>query len=416
MRSGTNLPRVGGYNRAVILDAIRRQDGVSRVELAELTGLTTQTVSNIVRRLLDEGLVAESGYAPSRGGKRRTILTLRPDAYYSVGVHLDPDATVTVLVDLSGRILARRRRNTPSLASTDPSRLVRGVASTVDSVIERAGVDRDLVLGMGIASPGPIDTRRGLVVDPPNLSGWHEVPLSETLGAATGLPVVMDNDATAAAVGERWAGGSSRAGSFLFIYLGTGIGGGIVHWDRVLRGDSGNGGEFGHIVVVPDGAPCHCGARGCVEAHCSPRAILADLLDRHGQRTADRLRLAMRPDTARADYTKLCRSARFGDRAALDTIQLASRRIGQAALSAVNLLDTARIVLGGEALRGIEEILRTEIDRQVNGYSIARKVRTVNVEPSIIGEDAGAVGAASLVLHGNYAPGWRILLGDAASA
>ncbi|MGA8112731.1 MAG: ROK family transcriptional regulator [Actinocatenispora sp.] len=410
MRSGTNLPRVGGYNQAVILDAIRQQDGVSRVELAHLTGLTNQTVSNIVRRLLDAGLVAEAGRAPSRGGKRRTLLTVCPDACFSVGVHLDPDVAVTVLVDLSGRILTRHRRRLPT--HSDPARLVPTLARAVDRVITDARVEPTRVLGLGVAVPGPLDTRHGIVVEPPNLAGWHQVALRDALREATGLPVVVDNDATAAAVGERWAGGSERTGSFLFVYLGTGIGAGIVYWDRVLRGDSGNAGEFGHTIVVPDGRSCRCGARGCLEAHCSPAAMLADLLDRHGRLAAKRLQLELTEDSTRTDYAKLCRAARDGDDAALDTVQLAAHRIGQASLTAVNLLDVSRVVLGGDASRGIGALIRAEIDRQVNGHAIARRVRTVSIEHSIMGADAGAVGAASLVLHGAYAPGWRMLLAD----
>ncbi|GAA4208433.1 ROK family transcriptional regulator [Actinocatenispora rupis] len=409
-RSGTNLPRVGGYNQAVVLDAIRQADGVSRVELAGQTGLTTQTVSNIVRRLLSAGLVAETGRAPSRGGKRRTLLTIRPDAYFSVGVHLDPDMAVTALVDLSGRVVTRHRRRLP--AAADPDRLVPAVTRAVDRVVAASGIARRRVLGLGVAVPGPLDTRHGLVVEPPNLAGWHEVALRDAVGAATGLPTVVDNDATAAAVGERWAGGADRAGSFLFLYLGTGIGAGIVYWDRVLRGDTGNAGEFGHTVVVPDGAPCRCGARGCLEAHCSPAALVADLVERHGKRAAERLGLSLDPLRVRVDHGTLCRAARDGDPAARDTVALAARRIGQAALTAVNLLDVSRIVLGGDALRGVTDLVIAEIDRQVNGHAIARRVRTVAIEPSLVGLDAGAVGAASLVLHGTYAPGWRMLLAE----
>jgi predicted NBD/HSP70 family sugar kinase len=140
--------------------------------------------------------------------------------------------------------------------------------------------------------------------------------------------------------------------------------------------------------------------------------MLADLVERHGGAAARRLGLSLAPEQVRADYSKLCRAARDGDKPALETVRLAAHRIGQAVLTAVNLLDVNRVVLGGDALRGITEVVREEIDRQVNGHSIARRVRTVAIEPSIVGADAGAVGAASLVLHGTYAPGWRMLLAD----
>src|SRR3954466_10000750 len=109
MLSGTNLPRVGGYNQAVVLDAIRTRGPVSRVELAALTGLTSQTVSNVVRRLPDAALLTESGHAPSSGGKRRTLLSARADGAYAVGIQLDPDSVVVALVDLAGQAVGKRR-------------------------------------------------------------------------------------------------------------------------------------------------------------------------------------------------------------------------------------------------------------------------------------------------------------------
>jgi len=409
MQTGANLPRVGGYNRAVVLDAVRRKSPVSRVELAQLTGLTNQTVSNVVRRLLEAELVRETGQAPSRGGKPRTLLSLCPDGAYAVGAHLDPDSTVAVLLDLSGRVLRRQRMRTA--VGSDPGRLVRLLGRTVNALVTRAGVPGEKVLGLGVAVPGPIDSGRGVVLDPPNLPAWHQVPLAEILGRATELPVVMDNDATAAAIGERWSGGADRAGSFLFVYIGTGIGGGVMLADTVLRGDSGNAGEFGHVLVEPGGKRCHCGARGCLEAYAAPYAVLADFAGRHGRRAADDLGLSLDPGRTRTDWNRLCAAAAKGDPRAAGALEAAAGRVGQAALTAVNLLDVPRIILGGEGLRGGEEYFRRAIDTAVNGWSLARRVRTVSVVPSLIGDAAGAVGAASLVLHGTYAPGWHMLLG-----
>lgn len=409
MQTGANLPRVGGYNRAVVLDAVRRRSPVSRVELAQATGLTNQTVSNVVRRLLEAELIRETGQAPSRGGKPRTLLSLCPDGAYAVGAHLDPDSTVAVLLDLSGRVLRRQRMGTAT--GGDPEQLVRLLGRTVNGLITRAGVPREKVLGLGVAVPGPIDSGRGVVLDPPNLPAWHQVPLVDILGEATQLPVVMDNDATAAAIGERWAGGADRAGSFLFVYMGTGIGGGVMLADAVLRGDSGNAGEFGHVLVDPGGRLCHCGARGCLEAHAAPYAVLAAFAERYGRTAAEGLGLTLDPGRTRTDWNRLCTAAARGDDRAAEALETAAGHIGRAALTAVNLLDVPRIVLGGEGLRGSEEYFHRAIDAAVNSWSMARRVRTVSVVPSLIGDAVGAVGAASLVLHGAYAPGWHMLLG-----
>lgn len=238
MLSGTNLPRVGGYNQAVVLDAIRTTGQVSRVELATLTGLTNQTVSNVVRKLLDAGLVAESGQAPSSGGKRRTLLTIRADGACAVGVHLDPDAAVIVVVDLAYEVIGSRRLRLTDPG--DPADVVDRIARATGRLLDRSAVDRTRLLGLGIAAPGPLDGTTGAVVSPPNFPGWGRVPLADMFAEATGLPVALDNDATAAAIGERWIGGADRAGSFLFIYYGTGVGAGIVLNNTVLHGDSGN--------------------------------------------------------------------------------------------------------------------------------------------------------------------------------
>ncbi|MCX5214704.1 ROK family transcriptional regulator [Kitasatospora sp. NBC_00240] len=404
-QGGTNLPRVGGYNQAVVLDAIRTAGPVSRVELAPLTGLTSQTVSNVVRRLLDAGLVAESGQAPSGGGKPRTLLSPRADGAYALGVQLDPDVAVVVLVNLVGEVVASRRLRLTS--PSDPADVVARVAGAARRLAGGSGVDPARLLGTGIATPGPIDGPAGAVVSPPNFSGWGRVPLLQMFGVATGMPVAMDNDATAAAIGERWIGGRARTGSFLFIYLGTGVGAGIVLDNTVLHGDSGNAGEFGHMAVEPGPLVCHCGGTNCLGPYVTPAAVIADLLERHGRAAATRIGVTGAPEALHEDWKALRQAVRRDDPAAGDAIRKAARLVGQAVRGAVSLLDVSRVVLGGGALRGIESIMCEEVDTAVN--RMANATRTVAVEKSVIGDAVGAVGAASLILHGNYAPGWGML-------
>jgi predicted NBD/HSP70 family sugar kinase len=402
MAGGTNLPRVGGFNRTVILDAIRSHpEGLSRVELAERTGLTPQTVSNIVRRLLRDELVTESGRAPSTGGKPRTRLTLNALAYYAVGVHLDPDVTSCVVVDLRGQVVRRSHRQRASV--DEPERAVRALATQIRRLTAKAQVPDDRVLGVGVASPGPIDRERGVVVEPPNLPRWHRVPLVGALGEATGLPVLLDNDATAAVIGERWVSGSSGTSDCAYLYFGTGIGCGLVLGDEVYRGTMGNAGEFGHLSIDARGPQCFCGNRGCLEASVSPHALVSEAHRLSGGRRTS-LRLTGDPAKVTADHDQLCQEAEAGDRLANAVLDRAAERVALAATSLVNLLDVERIVLGGRGLRYSGERFRHAIDTAVNDRTIARHVRHTKVELSVIGEDAGAIGAASLVLDGAYSP------------
>lgn len=397
MRTSTNLLWLGGLNQSRVLDAVRRSDGVSRVELAAQTGLTAQTVSNIVRKLLEDGLVLEDGQATSRGGKPATVLRLNAGAYYAVGMHIDPASTTLVVTDLAGQVVARTRRRTPS--AQGPRRVIDALSRSVRAIIEQARVP-DRILGLGVATPGPLDNGGG-VVTPPNLPGWGSVPLREALAAGTGLEVVIDNDATAATIGERWAGGEERSSDMAFVYVGTGVGGGLVLDGSVYRGDSLNAAEIGHVAVDPRGPVCPCGNRGCLETYIAPHAVAADAAHRRGEDPVDFERGQARTVAA---YKRVCREARAGDPVALDVVGAAGRRLGQAATALLNLLDVPQVVLGGWGMSHVGGLYADELRTSLAERTLARSVRRVRVDTSLIGEDVGAIGAASLVLHSAYSP------------
>jgi predicted NBD/HSP70 family sugar kinase len=408
VRRGTNLDRVGGFNDTVVLDAIRRADErLSRVEIAAATGLSGQAISNITRRLLDAGLVREAGRQKSAGlGKPRTLLELEPTGQYAVGVHLDPAVVTVVVLDLTGRVVARRRTETPA-STDDPDVMIAGIAATVEEVILAAGAPRERVVGVGIAAPGPIDVERGVVVDPPNLSAWHLVPLRDALRERTGLPVLLDKDVTAAASAEKWAGGPNGRGSFVFFYLGTGVGAGLVIGDEVVRGSSSNVGEIGHVIVDPDGPLCFCGRRGCVGQTSQPRylvqqaiqaGVLAqgiDLDDRHAVDIA---------------FTELCARAGAGFGAARDIITTLAGRIAKVVEDIANLLDLERVVFGGPLWDQLAPFFDEFVRAALVERFLVRSVHPFQVTGTSLGADVGAVGAAALVLDHTFSPNPSVLL------
>ncbi|MEU4291344.1 ROK family transcriptional regulator [Kribbella sp. NPDC026596] len=403
VRRGTNLDRVGGFNDAVVLDAIRRSQQLSRVELAETTGLSGQAISNIIRRLLDAGLVREAGRLRGAGlGKPRTLLELEPTGQYAVGVHLDPAVVTVVLLDLTGEVIARRRVDTPY--ADDPGVLIDGIAATIENVITESGAVRDRITGVGIAAPGPIDVERGVVVNPPNLSAWHLVPLRDELRERTGLPVLLDKDVTAAASAEKWAGGG---GSFVFFYLGTGVGAGLVIGDEVVRGSSSNVGEIGHVIVDPDGPVCYCGRRGCVGETSQPRylvqqAVRAGVLAQ-GIDLDDRQAV----DTA---FAKLCALAEAGPGAAREIVAALAQRIAKVVEDIANLLDLERVVFGGPHWEQLAPLFGDAVRASLDGRFLVRSVHPFEVASTALGVDVGAIGAASLVLDQTFSPNPSVLL------
>ncbi len=402
MKRGTNLPRIADYNQGIVLEAIRISDGTSRVEIAESTGLTAQTVSNIVKRLIERGLVIEFDRASSGGGKPRVILRANPDSSYAVGVQIDGDETSFVLTDLTGRVVTRERQPTPH--EKGPRGVIEQVAGSVERIVREAGVPAEKMLGLGVACPGPLDPVRGTVIQPPNLLGWKEVPLKNSLEEATGYPVTVDNDATAAAIGERWFGGAKSTSNFAVIYAGVGIGAGLFIEDHVYRGTTANAGEFGHLSLNPDGPECFCGNRGCVEVYCSPKNLTLAVLCRLKKGEPSSLRTKYESAPQSVDFPAVSDAALAGDELAAGEVRKSARLLGYGAVNLVNLLDLEMIVLGGKGFRDLGALYQKEIEDALQSKSIARQLRKVEVRLSEAGEDAGALGAASLVLHKAYYP------------
>lgn len=392
-RRGTNLPRMGDFNQSVILEAIRRSgDGLSRIELVDETGLSAQTVTNITRRLLDEKVIAEAGRTINGPGKPRVTLRLIAESRYSVGVHLDPAVITVVLLDIAGTVV---RRHVVRTSERDPRRIVETMASTIDALIHDAGIDRRAIAGVGIAAPGPLDADRGTVIDPPKLAGWHRVPLRAVLAEATGLDVTLEKDTTAAAVGEQWTGRWDADRSFLFVYLGTGIGASLVRDSEAVRGSSHNWGEIGHIIVDPDGPDCVCGSRGCVEVVCTPQAIVE---------RAERTGVLDGGGELEERFTLLCDRAQAGDPAALGVIEGAAGHLAVLISALTNAMDVDRVVLGGPFWTRVEEVYLRELPPLLERRNATRALRALPVDGTVVGDDVAAVGAACVVLDEVLSP------------
>ena len=399
LRRGTNLPRMGDFNQSVILEAIRRSgDGFSRIELVDATGLSAQTVTNITRRLLSEGLIEEAGRTINGPGKPRTTLRLIPRSRLSLGVHLDPALTTVVLLDLSGAVIARSVRRTPA---NDPMQVIRAMADAIEDLIERSGVDRETIAGVGVAAPGPLDAERGTVIDPPKLHQWHRVPLRTALADAVGLPVALEKDTTAAAFAEIWTGEDPPDVSLLFVYLGTGIGAALVLDGDVVRGRSRNVGEVGHVIVDPDGPVCGCGRRGCVEVVCTPQAIV-EQAERAGVLADDRV--GSDAESVDERLAQLCTRAQQGDAGALAVLVRAAENLSVLISTLTNMLDVDRVVLGGPFWARLSRVYLRELPKLLERQSATGAVRNLPVAGSVVGDDVGAVGAACVILADVLSP------------
>ena len=403
LRRGTNLSRVAGFNEAVVIDAVRRaRHGLSRVEISEQTGLSAQTVSNIVRRMIESGLMLEGDRINQGLGKPRTPLTLDAAGRYAVGAHLDPLVTTVVLVNLRGEVAADVSWATP--AAADPHHVIASIADSVPGLLARAGVTRDLVAGVGLASPGPIDPESGVVVDPPHLPRWRDVPVVSELAAQVGLPVVLDKDVVAGAVGERWTGATLGHANSLFLYLSTGIGVGVAVDDAILRGSTGNAGDIGHLIVDDHGPRCGCGRRGCLGVTLSPSALVQRAVA-EGLLSGRHLDAVRSADPARVDesFGALCALVVGADAGALALVDAAAVQLAKAITTLANVFDTDAVAVGGPTWMRLREVLLPNLYDLVQPGLVGRH-KPVAVLGTALGDDVIAIGAACLVLDHAFAP------------
>ncbi|MHB9858192.1 ROK family transcriptional regulator [Streptomyces sp. YIM S03343] len=396
----------------MVLDQIQMADGISRVEIAQRTGLTPQSVSGIVRRLLDEGIVREDGASRvASGGKPRTTLRVDPGAGRAVGLHFDSAHLTCAVIDLLGKPLVVRRRPTPPAA--DPPQVIAAMAELVSQVLAEARLSRDEVLGLGLATPGPIDRGQGMIVAQPQLTRWTGVPLQRMLSDVTGLPVTLDNDATAAAIGERWSGAGKGVANFAYFFFGTGIGGGLILNYQVYRGGSMNAGEFGHASLLPDGPECHCGNRGCLDQLAHPSALVAEVRRRLAEPGCHSvLSQLFAKDPASVDHAAVRIAASEGDPVAAAVIDEAAGHVASVAASIVNFIDIDLVILGGHGIQFVESRYVEVVQSALETRPLSRHIRVVEVAASPLGPDAAVVGSAALVLHALYSPQLSSLLSN----
>lgn len=264
--SGTNLEKAKAHNRRVVIEAIRTRGPLSRADIARMTALTPQTVSNIVEELEGSELLKADSPQKLARGQPFTPYSINPNGAYSIGLELERDHAAGVLTDLSGTIRARTVRpiNPPTPEQAIP------ILAAISAELQTAfPFERDRLLGAGIAMPGRYAAEGVTSLTPIALPGWQHYEVGPALETLIGMPVLVENDAAAAAIGERLYGVARGLSSFVYLFLGGGIGAGLFLDGHLYRGSRANAGEIGHIVVEPNGLPCICGKRGCLDRYVS---------------------------------------------------------------------------------------------------------------------------------------------------
>jgi predicted NBD/HSP70 family sugar kinase len=370
-------------NVSLLIELVRSAGSISRAELARQSKLSAPTVGTIVDHLLERGILVEVAIAPSNGGRPPVLLSIDATAGYVIGIKLRGDGLTTVVCDLEAQIVASREF--PVSLVGDSGEAMHAIVSEVRQILREARVPRSKVLGVGIGLSGVIDSTAGVCVSS-HLLQWHNVELESTLRRLLRLPVWIDNDVNTLAVAEKWSGDARGARHFVTLSIGRGIGLGIVIDRSLYRGAYGSSGEFGHIIVEPAGPTCECGRSGCLEAMVGEDSMRRQVGERLGH------------EVSRDELISLVKS---GDLVACDVVASAGRTLGLSVANVLTLLNPELLIICGEGTE-LGPTFLDPIIRSVREETFASLGLKVEVKIQSWGDEAWAVGAATLVLRESF--------------
>ncbi len=395
MLFGTNLKHTKAYNYRIVLETVRLYGPIPRSAIARRTELTAQTVSNITRKLLELNLICEGDRVQDGRGAPKITLELNPEGAFAIGLDLDKDHLTGVLVDFKGHVRHRIRHD---LSFPPPDVALDLLTETAQKLMASEGVQPSQVSGVGVGFPGPLvidgGTAKLNAVNPKAFPGWDNVPVVDLLNERLSLPVYLENNATAAAIGERWYGAGQHIDTFFYVFFGVGLGGGLILNGHPYAGFTGNAGELGFIPIAdrsasPDNAPPHLGLHFNL-----PRLYRA--LEQHGIVEPTSTQLG---DLYHQRHPVLVAWLEQGTQLIAPTI-----------LAIEYLLDPKAIFFGGRLPEVLIKALLDRLNTTLPTLRILEKPSTPDLLLATSGEDAAALGVATLPMYASFAPAHNVLV------
>lgn len=377
------------HNERLILRTLYDLGPISRAEIARRTHLTRTTVSDVIGELIGRGMVEEAGRGPSSGGKAPILLQLVADARQVIGLDLGESHFSGALVNLRGTVSHESRLQVQGRDGEDALQLVYRL---VDRLV---GELNGTLLGIGVGTPGVVDSRTGTIRWAVNLD-WQDLPLGSLLSERYVLPVNLANDSQATALAEFAFGSGQRVQNLVTIKVGPGIGAGIVIGGELFLGDGFGAGEIGHIGIVDDGVACRCGRFGCLETVASGRAIVSRAASAARVTPGSLLNDAPHGlDALTLDEVRVAFDA--GDSTAIEVVLSAGRYLGQVVASLIGMLDVNRIVLHGSVTAFGDAWLNAVRD-EANRRTLSLLSSCVDIGVTGITDNATILGASAMLM------------------
>ncbi|WP_226642936.1 ROK family transcriptional regulator [Mesobacillus subterraneus] len=361
-------------NKALVLSLIIEKETISRADIANVTGLNKTTVSSLVTELLEDELIYESGPGISSGGRRPVILHFNRNTGYAIGVDIGVNYVLAVLTDLKGKIIVEKSQN---VNRTSYSSIISTVQTMIQSLMDEMPNSRYGIVGIGVGVPGIVN-KEGSVLLAPNL-GWTNIQLKEDLEKTFNVPIIIENEANAGAVGEQQFGAGLDYENILYVSAGIGIGVGIILNKELYQGKSGFSGEMGHMIIELNGKRCNCGSRGCWEAYASENA----LLEMAGE-NIDSLE-------------SLIEQAKNGEKTAIELFEKIGQYLGFGINNIINTFNPDQVIIGNR-LASIREWIEEPILSTIENHTLVYHQKEMKLEFSKLGKYSTALGVSAFVV------------------
>ncbi len=382
-------------NLSLVLRLIHTQSPVSRAQVAAITGLNKSTVSSLADELLERNLIHEIGSNSGGTGRPATLLEVNPRAGYIIGVELGVDFVSVAVTDFLGNIIWRRREDADP--TEDQEKMINQTLRIVKEAMSFGKKKNFHFLGLGLATPGTVNLKEGLLIFAPNLH-WRSVPFGRIFAEQTKLRVFVENDANAAAIAEHLFGTARQCQNFVFVFAGVGIGGGLFLNGKLYRGNNGFAGEIGHspIMAEPSQTVCHCGNRGCWETYANQYSIIQRVQARLEVKRSSIIPKLMAEQNSPLSIPLIKQAADAGDIEAIESFTEAGHAMGQGFAGLINIFNPEKIILGGP-LSIAGEYLLPSIKETVARHSLPEIDQQSEVLLSPFGPDASLIGAIAIV-------------------
>ena len=390
MADQNNQVQLKNFNRRTVLGYIRRNGTATKAGLASVTGLTFMAIKKILAELQELNLIRDGQMESGGMGRKAVSYVINENYRYTIGIHINKFITGIALLNLRGQILAIERYSMDK-EFENQNDFVTMLAEAVELVIEKSGVKREDILGIGVGAPGPLDCESGVILTPPNMPMLDYLPLKETLEGRTGFPVFLNKDTNVIAFAEYWYRNNRDCSNLAYVEVDMGIGSGLIIGGKLNVGANCIAGEFGHITIDLNGPLCNCGNRGCLEAMSSGIAVLR-MLGEQLENQKDHPLYHKRNALTIEDVFEMT------DKKDLLTISILNRSafyVGVAVSNLINTFDPEMIILGGILIQKYP--MYFNIVQDVANQRKVKGAKENYMAVSVLGENAGVIGAGEIV-------------------